>query len=97
AAELYECIAQDMDEGTIGRIWLCCGEEYENTVYDGYISITLRLPEGEDRYFDFSTTPTKDAVHTDEFLRAHGIELLTVREEQELDQYGPYGPRAVYA
>jgi len=106
AEELYACIAQDMDEGAIGRIWLCASERYSNTVYDGYISITLRLPgtENAEEYYkfgDFGTTPTKDAVHTDAFLREHGIELLTIAETRELNALPgavpePY-PYEVYA
>jgi len=82
-AELYACIVRDMDECTIGRMWIFCGDEYDKTVYQSTINIELRKGNGindDSEWDNFWTTPTKNSVHTNEFLEHHGIELYTWSE-----------------
>ena len=82
ALELYDCILRDMDEGTIGRIWLYGGAEYEATVFDANINFDLTELVGDAQYVSdrFWTVPTKDSSWTNGYLKTLGIEFMTIAE-----------------
>ena len=77
AYELYsECILPDIDDGTLGRVWLIMDDDYYNTVYDCSISLELRQPGNEGTRYDyFYTVPTVDSTRTNAWLTEHGVSL----------------------
>ena len=77
AYELYsECILPDIDDGTLGRVWLIMDDDYYNTVYDCSISFELRQPGNEGTRYDyFYTVPTVDSTRTNAWLTEHGVSL----------------------
>lgn len=93
ANELYQtCILPDIDDGTLGRIWLIYDEDYLNTVYACSINIecSKRDIEGTYTYQNFYTVPTVDSYRTNTWLEAHGIELHTEGEFQNTDSLDGY-------
>jgi ABC-2 type transport system permease protein len=59
ALELYEtCLLPELDEGTLGRVWLFGGEEYDSTVTQTEVTIELRqYSNGRDK------RPVEDQIH----------------------------------
>lgn len=93
ALELYDCILKDMDEGTIGRIWLYGGREYETTVFDANISFDLTELIGDAKYVSdrFWTVPTKNSNWTNGYLKTLGIEFMTIAESNGRIQEEKFG------
>lgn len=80
AAELYAgCLAPDVGDGSLGRVWLVMDDDYYSTVYgaDIYIECYERLSDGVYRYPTFYTVPTVDSARTNAWLIEHGVELYT--------------------
>jgi hypothetical protein len=82
----YTCILPDINDGTLGRIWIINDEDYLNTVYACSVSIECnkRDSEGEYTYQNFYTVPTVDSARTNAWLEEHGVTLYT---EGELSEY----------
>ncbi|NCC68014.1 MAG: hypothetical protein EOM14_07435, partial [Clostridia bacterium] len=83
----YTCILPDINDGTLGRIWLINDEGYFSTVYACSISIECneRDSEGKYTYQNFYTVPTVDSVRTNVWLEEHGIELYTEGEFRDTE------------
>lgn len=84
------CIVPDINDGTLGRIWLFPDEEYERSVYSAYISIDARTMDKSEYnipnnyvYDYFHTTPTIYSVRTNQWLIEHGVTLHTIAEVGE--------------
>ena len=69
-----------MEEGTIGRAWICTGREYADTVYDASISFDFFVRETGNYSHGFHAMPTRDSVNTMEYLESLGIRLYTDSE-----------------
>lgn len=92
AYDLYtRCILPDLEEGTLGRVWLITGEEYARTVSNlqitislGYVHWTGASPERvQDIDYDFFyTVPTRDSWRTNRWLRARGLPVETLWDLQ---------------
>jgi ABC-2 type transport system permease protein len=83
----YECILPDIDDGTLGRMWLISDEDYMNTVYACSINFECleRDSNGEYTYQNFYTVPTVDSQRTNAWLDARGVEFHTEGEFQSKD------------
>ncbi len=80
AYELYtECIIPDLQEGTLGRIWLVKDEEYAKTIYNIRFSMDLSVRDynGNQSNDWFYTVPTIHSRRTNAWLEAHGVVLET--------------------
>lgn len=68
--EAYElwtrCIIPDMEDGTLGRIWLIANDEYKNTVYSAELNIDakVRNDEYDARKDPYSYTVTGESAVT---------------------------------
>lgn len=82
AIDLFKnCIQPDISDGSMGRIWFVEDERYEDTVLSVRIYLQCATSSGGDvdtHYFDIA--PTTDSVRTDDWLREHGIETLSIGE-----------------
>lgn len=90
AYELYStCVVPDIDDETLGGIWLNSNsEDYLNTVYACRIIINFsqRVADGEYEYSYFETTATVNSQRTNQWLKEHGIELITQGERAKLSE-----------
>ena len=80
AYELYtECILPDLEEGTLGRIYLVEDEAYARTFYNIRIELAVgeRRADGGNRTSFFYTMPTVNSRRTNEWLEDHGVVLET--------------------
>lgn len=92
AYDLYtRCILPDLEEGTLGRVWLITGEDYARTVSNLQITISLvytrpgstSLERAQDVEYDFFyTVPTRDSWRTNRWLQAHGVKVRTLWDLQ---------------
>ena len=92
--QLYnECILPDLEDGTLGRLYLTDEEAYSNEVYNLTIRFELydleaaKKREQEGIYDgsiweDFFTHPTIYSTRTNAWLTEHGVRLETVAEAQ---------------
>ena len=86
--ELYtQCIVPDMEEGTIGRIWLVENGDYDRQVYQTSINIDMHTQNPDEAYRDgdygyafFHTVPTVNARRTNAWLAAHGVTQYTAEQ-----------------
>ena len=92
AVEFYNsCILPDLEEGSLGRVWLVYDEDYYENVYDAQISIDLshlrwdNRGEPEYTYDYFYTVPTRQSWRTNAWLKAKGINLTLEGELKYLD------------
>ena len=87
-AELYQsCVQPDLQDGTIGRIWILDDDSYyrEATGVTIYISAESRSPDEYGNWsgnysFSFRTTPTVDSARTNAWLKDHGIPVRSLAE-----------------
>ena len=80
AYELYTtCILPDLEEGTLGRIYLVEDEAYARTFYNIRIELAVgeRRADGGNRTSFFYTMPTVNSRRTNEWLEDHGVVLET--------------------
>lgn len=99
AYHLYnECILPDIDDGTLGKIWLTPDDTYYNSVYDCTVSFSLVTQLGEDNYESdyFYTTLTVNAQRTLSWVREHGITPVTMGQSRDAtkDKSGAYAEKA---
>ncbi len=98
---LNECIIPDMADGSLGKIWLITGDEYDNSVYDAYISVDARIRRADyfgadynGGYYDsyvydyFYTYATTESTRTNTWLTEHGIPLYTYAQMEQYDESG---------
>lgn len=94
AVELYtDCIKPDIDDMTLGRVWLVIDDGYYSSAYSCTVSIscsrrvavTDENPDGYE-YQYFYTVPTVNSTRTVAWLAEHGIELLTEGEMYGLSE-----------
>lgn len=65
AYELYtQCILPDIQDGTLGRVWIVGDEEYEKTVYDLRIHLDLQRPRPDWDNNVVYVEPTREAPPT---------------------------------
>ncbi len=88
AYQLYsECILPDIDDGTLGKIWLVTDENYYNNVYDCSInfSVEKRLKDNEYKSDYFYTTLTLNSQRTKKWLSDNlGLEPCTMGESRDI-------------
>jgi ABC-2 type transport system permease protein len=92
AYDLYtSCIVPDIEDGSLGHVWILTDDSYYDTVCAVSIHIELmqREPDGDYSNDYFDTTLTVDAVRTAAWLGEQGIEPVLQRE-----LYGEGGPYA---
>ncbi len=80
AYELYtECILPDLQEGTLGRVWLVQDEEYAKSIYNVQFQMDLDTEDEKgNRYSQwFYTVPTIHSRRTNAWLEEHGVVLET--------------------
>ena len=80
AYELYtNCILPDLEEGTLGRIYLVEDEDYAKTVYNIRFELAVgeRGQDGNHRSDFFYTYPTVHSRRTNQWLENHGVVLET--------------------
>lgn len=82
AYEFYtECLLPDLQEGTLGRVWLVSDAEYAKTVYNIEFDMTVRSSEWKDgtplNVSWFYTVPTVNSRRTNAWLENHGVVLET--------------------
>ncbi len=84
AYELYtQCIIPDIDDGTLGKVWLITDESYYDGVYDCTInfSVEKRIYNNEYESAYFYTTLTVNAQRTKDWITENcGISLSTMGE-----------------
>ena len=83
AWELYSaCVVPDFEDGTLGKVWILSGEEYETSAYDASVSIVAERESADGLIMHeyIRTTPTVDSKRTNAWLDAHGIILHLVGE-----------------
>ena len=88
-AEVFfrDCIQPDIEDGTLGRIWLISDKDYYAQVYSARISITCEEEQqnsksGHRRSADFYTHPLVTSRRTNAWLAKKGIVLHTEGETQ---------------
>ena len=82
-----DCILPDIEDGTLGRIWLISDKDYYAQVYSARISITCEEEQqnsksGHRRSADFYTHPLVTSRRTNDWLAKKGIVLHTEGETQ---------------
>ena len=82
-----DCILPDIEDGTLGRIWLISDKDYYAQVYSARISITCEEEQqnsksGHRRSADFYTHPLVTSRRTNAWLAKKGIVLHTEGETQ---------------
>ncbi len=91
AYELYSaCIVPDIDDENLGKIWLNSDStDYLNTVYSCRINMNFsqRISDGKYKSDYFYTTATVNSQRTNQWLKEHGIELLTEGEVRKLYEH----------
>lgn len=78
--ELFtECILPDLEEGTLGRVWLVGDEEYAKTIYNIQFQMCLDKKDASGNYVSewFYTVPTIHSKRTNAWLAKHGVKLET--------------------
>lgn len=100
AYALYtDCILPDIEDGTLGKVWLVPDEDYYQTVYECTIhfSVLQRNKDGgEYEYESFYTTLTVNAQRTKAWISENlNIEPVTYGENPRNEKDGTY-PHAVY-
>ena len=87
AYELYtQCIIPDMDDGTLGKVWLIADDGYYDGVYDCTInfSIEKRVDDNEYKSAYFYTTLTVNAQRTKDWISEnYGLSLCTMGESSK--------------
>ncbi|NCB73184.1 MAG: hypothetical protein EOM51_00355 [Clostridia bacterium] len=91
AYELYtQCIIPDIDDGTLGKVWLITDDSYYDGVYDCTInfSIEKRIDDNEYKSAYFYTTLTLNAERTKEWIsKNYGLSLSTMGESAKYMYY----------
>ena len=80
AYELYtQCILPDLEEGTLGRVYLVEDRDYAESVYNIRMELAVgeRDQDGIHRSAFFYTYPTVNSRRTNAWLEAHGVVLET--------------------
>ena len=83
AYEFYAtCILPDLEEGSLGRIYLVEDEDYAKNIYNIRIELAVgeRDAEGNHRTAFFYTYPTVNSRRTNQWLTEHGVVLETYWE-----------------
>ena len=84
AYELYtQCIIPDIDDGTLGKVWLVPDDSFYDGVYDCTINFSLekRVDDMEYKSAYFYTTLTLNAERTKEWIsKNYGLSLCTMGE-----------------
>ena len=86
AAELYNaCILPDLEDGTLGQIWLVTDSAYEKTILNYSIDLEFLSfkPDGQYKYSYFGTVPTVYSHRTNAWLEVHGFPIETKAEARE--------------
>ncbi len=88
AYQLYtECILLDIDDGTLGKIWLVPDDNYYASVYDCTInfSVEKRLSDNNYKSDYFYTTLTLNSERTKKWLSDNlGLEPCTMGESRDI-------------
>ncbi len=88
AYQLYtECILPDIDDGTLGKVWLVTDENYYASVYDCTInfSVEKRLSANNYKSDHFYTTLTFNSERTKQWLSANlDLEPCTMGESRDI-------------
>lgn len=90
AYELYTtCVLPDIDDGSLGKVWLVANDEYYSAVYDCTFNLVVeqRLKDNDYKSDYFYTTLTTKATRTNAWVREQlGLELCTMGESQAILQ-----------
>ena len=103
AYQLYtECILPDIDNRTLGKIWLVTDDDYYKNVYDCTVnySVEKRLEDSNYKSDYFYTTLTLKSERTNKWLQDNlGIEFCTMQESNDILKQvdGPYAEKAAAA
>jgi len=88
AYEMYtDCILPDIEDGTLGKIWLVTDDSYMNTVYDCTINFSIEQRVKTDVYSSdyFYTTLTVNAERTKKWIADnYGLALSTMGESRRI-------------
>lgn len=88
AYQLYtECILPDINDGTLGRIWLVTDDNYYNTVYDCTINLSVEKRLSDDNYKSdyFYTTLTQNSERTKKWLSDNfGFDPCAMGESRDI-------------
>lgn len=88
AYQLYnECILPDIDDGTLGKIWLVTDDNYYANVYDCTINLSVEKRLSDDNYKSdyFYTTLTLNSARTTKWLSDNlGLEPCTMGESRDI-------------
>ncbi|MFB0920631.1 MAG: ABC transporter permease [Oscillospiraceae bacterium] len=88
AYQLYtECILPDIDDGTLGKVWLVTDDSYYADVYDCTVnfSVEKRLSDNNYKSDYFYTTLTKSSERTNKWLADNlGVEPCTMGESRDI-------------
>jgi len=82
----WDCILPDLEEQTLGRVWLVADQDYRDHACQAEIGIELHAAavnvngREEVGYTYFHTTPTSWSRRTNAWLAEHGVPLHTVGE-----------------
>ncbi len=83
AEALYrDCLLPDLEEGTLGKVWILSGREQEAAEYAASIELRWerRLEDGKYDRDDLTLYPTVDSRRTNAWLADRGLILHTVGE-----------------
>ena len=88
AYQLYtECILPDIDDGTLGKVWLVTDDNYYSDVYDCTINFSVEKRLSVDNYKSdyFYTTLTKSSERTNKWLSENlKLEPCTMGESRDI-------------
>ena len=88
AYELYsECIVPDMDDGSLGKIWLRTNDSYYENVYDCTFSFSVTKRDNYGGYSSdyFYTTLTVNSTRSNKWVQdKFGISFCTMGESSEI-------------
>ncbi|MEA4895295.1 MAG: ABC transporter permease [Oscillospiraceae bacterium] len=103
AYQLYtECILPDIDDGSLGRIWLVNDDSYYSSIYDCTInfSVEKRLSYNNYKSDYFYTTLTTSSERTKQWLADNlGLDPCTMSESRDIlntDDMKAYAEKAGY-